>query len=206
MGLVSYNKAMNPRYKIYLTDSTIKENVKKSYSITELCRISFGRETSGRNKYLTKKIEELGIDTSHWLGKRIPKKSIKFTYSIEEVFCFPSNVAPQHVKTRALREGLLEEKCYECEITEWRGKPITLHLDHINGEKLDNRLENLRILCPNCHQQTDTWGTKNFKRKIRKTPEEIFELSKKKSNKQIAKEFGVDPSVISRMLSPYYKK
>lgn len=44
---------------------------------------------------------------------------------------------------------------------EWNGKPLTLQLDHINGDHSDNRLENLRILCPNCHSQTSTWGMKS---------------------------------------------
>ncbi|MGM9530406.1 HNH endonuclease [Intestinibacter sp.] len=47
--------------------------------------------------------------------------------------------------------GLKENKCEECGITEWRGKPITIQLHHINGDRSDNRVENLRMLCPNCH-------------------------------------------------------
>lgn len=62
-----------------------------------------------------------------------------------------------------LREGLLEAKCYEegCGLTEWRGKPISLQLDHINGDNFDHRIENLRLLCPNCHSQTETFAGKN---------------------------------------------
>lgn len=66
-----------------------------------------------------------------------------------------------HVKSRLLRAGLLEERCSTCGITQWRGAPLALELHHVNGDGRDNRLENLTILCPNCHSQTDTWGGRN---------------------------------------------
>lgn len=66
-----------------------------------------------------------------------------------------------HVKTRLLRAGLLENRCSECGLSEWRGKPLSIHVDHVNGIASDHRLENLRMLCPNCHSQTETYGGKN---------------------------------------------
>ena len=67
------------------------------------------------------------------------------------------------LKIRLLREGVLEARCYEedCGLTKWKGKPISLQLDHINGDNLDHRIENLRFLCPNCHSQTETFAGKN---------------------------------------------
>lgn len=65
------------------------------------------------------------------------------------------------LKNRLLKEGLLEEKCYECGLGSiWNGKPLVLQLDHINGINNDNRIENLRLLCPNCHTQTETYAGK----------------------------------------------
>src|SRR5436309_2821566 len=72
------------------------------------------------------------------------------------------------LKARLLREGLLEPHCYTCGLTEWLGKPLTLVLDHINGVRNDNRLANLRLLCPNCHSQTPTFAGRNAKHPSRR--------------------------------------
>jgi hypothetical protein len=72
--------------------------------------------------------------------------------------------SPNHVKRRLLCEGLLENRCALCGLVEWLGKPLSVQIDHINGNNKDNRLENLRMLCPNCHSQTDTFGARNRKR------------------------------------------
>ena len=53
-------------------------------------------------------------------------------------------------------------KCEECGITEYNGKPIVFQIDHINGDRLDNRHENLKVICPNCHSQTPTFGNRNL--------------------------------------------
>ena len=66
-----------------------------------------------------------------------------------------------HLKTRLLKEGIKEYKCENCENTEWLGASIPLELHHINGNNLDNRLENLQLLCPNCHAFTDTYRVNN---------------------------------------------
>ena len=68
---------------------------------------------------------------------------------------------PQSLKQRLLTAGLLQPWCAECGISTWRGRPIALQLHHLNGIGQDNRLENLALLCPNCHAQTDTWGGRN---------------------------------------------
>lgn len=63
-----------------------------------------------------------------------------------------------HLKHRLIREGYLKNKCEWCGIgATWRGKPMTLEMDHINGDNRDNRLDNLRILCLHCHSQTPTF-------------------------------------------------
>jgi hypothetical protein len=66
------------------------------------------------------------------------------------------------LKKRLIREGILENKCSCCGIEKWQGKEISLQLDHINGDSSDHVRENLRLLCPNCHSQTDTWCGKGI--------------------------------------------
>jgi 5-methylcytosine-specific restriction endonuclease McrA len=77
------------------------------------------------------------------------------------------NTSRGHLKRRLLAAGMLEPKCYECGITEWRGKPISLDLHHINGDPTDNRLDNLTLLCPNCHSQTPNYCGRNLEKKRR---------------------------------------
>lgn len=68
------------------------------------------------------------------------------------------------IRKLVLEAGLIEYGCAKCNIgPEWMGEELTLQLDHINGDCNDDRLENLRFLCPNCHSQTPTWGTRNRK-------------------------------------------
>ena len=69
------------------------------------------------------------------------------------------------LKQRLEQAGLLPDACEECGLCEWRGRPPTLQLHHRNGDNLDNRVENLALLCANCHSQTENWGGRNVRRK-----------------------------------------
>ncbi|MFZ0031646.1 MAG: HNH endonuclease signature motif containing protein [Candidatus Cybelea sp.] len=92
-------------------------------------------------------------------GELKPRNSIK---SISEVLA--SGSSRWLKKAKLIREGVLERRCTECGISEWRNKPLVIQIDHINGIKNDWHLENLRMLCPNCHSQTETFGGRNVKR------------------------------------------
>ena len=66
------------------------------------------------------------------------------------------------IRKRILQNGYIEYKCAICsQKPVWNNKSLVLQIDHINGDHLDNRLENIRFLCPNCHSQTDTFSGKN---------------------------------------------
>jgi len=71
-----------------------------------------------------------------------------------------------HLKQRLLAEGLKQHRCERCGIESWLGEPLSMALHHVNGDGLDNRLENLVLLCPNCHAQTPNFSGRN--RKVRR--------------------------------------
>lgn len=83
---------------------------------------------------------------------------------------FERKMARGSIKRRLLELGLLHECCSRCGIKQWRGKPLSIHIDHINGVKDDWRLENLRMLCPNCHSQTPTFSGRNLRRLTQASP------------------------------------
>ena len=67
------------------------------------------------------------------------------------------------LKNRLLKEGIISNQCSSCGITDWNGKNLNMELDHIDGDRTNHRLKNLRMLCPNCHAQTETYRAKNIK-------------------------------------------
>ena len=77
-----------------------------------------------------------------------------------------------HLKGRLLAEGLKENRCECCGITDWRGAPLAMALHHANGDGLDNRIENLVMLCPNCHAQTPNFSGRNRRlRRLQAVPD-----------------------------------
>jgi hypothetical protein len=118
----------------------------------------------GMFRYVVAHIRHLGLDTSHFRGRgwargeRRPRRVLPQ----EELLVAGSLARSSTVRRRVIAAGLKPAHCEECGLAEWRGQLLPLHLDHINGDHTDNRLENLRILCPNCHALTTTWcGRKN---------------------------------------------
>jgi hypothetical protein len=85
---------------------------------------------------------------------------------LEEILVENKLYSSTKLKKRLFNKNLLENKCYECGINSWHGKPISLHLEYKNGNHLDNRVENLTILCPNCHSQTVTFCRKKVPLKM----------------------------------------
>jgi hypothetical protein len=131
----------------------VKESVSKSDALR---KIGVSDKNSGNFQTLDKYIALYNIDTSHF------KQNTEFLWSKEPkdlklILTTDTSVTTKNLKTRLLKEGLLENKCSECGISEWRGQKLSLHLDHVNGNRSDNRLENLRLLCPNCHSLTPTY-------------------------------------------------
>lgn len=144
----------------------IKEAVKSSLTLSELCRKLDLSPGSGNHDTLKRIIIRENINISHFdtIKARLRSK----VYSIENINSIlveNSKIVQTTLRRFILNNNLLEYKCFNCEITKYNDKPITLTLDHKNGINTDHRLENLRFMCPNCDSQQDTYGGKNIKRK-----------------------------------------
>lgn len=146
------------------TDTQLRDAVKRSRSIRQtLIRLGI-RAEGGNYKTIQGDMQRLGLDTSHFTGKRWRSGSSRPTFrarDLSEVLIENSHVDTTTIRKRLLREGVKEHRCECCGTTEWLGRPVPLELDHINGIYNDHRLENLRLLCPNCHAQTDTYRGRN---------------------------------------------
>ena len=143
---------------IYIKEK-LQKFVAESISVSEVIR-RFGQKVSGgSHSHVKRKIEEYGIDTSHFLGKasRCGQKSNPNKKDWAEILIKRKQGNRQ--KLYQLRRALIEAgRNYICEVCEhppeWKGKELRLQVDHKNTDWLDDRKENLRFICPNCHTQT----------------------------------------------------
>jgi hypothetical protein len=141
------------------------ENAAKvSLSYAGMCRYLGLSPKGGNYATLKNKIKEFNIDISHFTGQGwnigLVFRPFK-EYTLEEILQKDFPYSTLRLKQRLLESGLKEYKCEGCKNIEWNGKPIPLELHHINGDRNDNRIENLQILCPNCHAQTKHYRGKN---------------------------------------------
>ena len=149
------------------TDEQFIEAVKSSLSYAQVIE-KLGLKVAGSNYDTVKrKIQELNLDISHMTGKAWNQgerfHKLVQPRKLSEVLVEHSTwINSNNLRKRLIKEGLKEYKCECCNRTEWLGKPIKLELHHINGIKDDLRIENLQILCPNCHAYTDNYRGKNI--------------------------------------------
>lgn len=146
-----------PRKRSY-TDRQLFELVPLVDSFRSLCRKLELAEGGAGYTNLQKVVKRLEIDTSHFVRKKLPKNKT----DLQDVFSNSVYLYSSHLKKRMIKEGYFEEKCYRCERTEWEGQRIPLELEHINGKSRDNSLDNLTLLCPNCHALTNTYRGRNI--------------------------------------------
>ncbi|MDA3778898.1 MAG: HNH endonuclease [Bacteroidales bacterium] len=136
--------------------------VNESKSFSEVSKKIYNNNYCGNRQTIKKRINEYDIDISHFDFK--PKNNYNGKLSLNEIFVTGSTYNTKNMKKRLYNEGLKERKCEKCGQDEfWNGEKISLILDHINGDNTDNRIENLRIVCPNCNATLPTHGGKNIK-------------------------------------------
>ena len=146
------------------TDEALIASVKDSKTFQEVAH-KLGLKNYGANSRTIKKyISILEIDISHFssLNERLEHaRSVAYKLSYADVFCV-NTIDRKSIKNFIIKGNYIPYKCSGCKIIEWNGKILSLHLDHINGINNDNRIENLRFLCPNCHSQTETYCGKQL--------------------------------------------
>ncbi len=147
-----------------LSETNIKTSCKNNISRhSTLISLQLNPTTNANITWINKFIEQHNIDTSHWLGQgHLLNKTHNWGKSIPDEKVFIANskfLNNTNIKKRLLKEKILEYKCYEqnCGIDSWHGQKLSLQLEHINGDHTDNRIENLTLLCPNCHSLTPTF-------------------------------------------------
>jgi hypothetical protein len=150
-----------------LTQEQVRDAVNNSGSLRQAI-ISLGLSYGGATvKRFTSLAEGYGIPLD------FPRAYQQQEIPLEQIMVAGSEYTNNRIrlKARILAAGLLTNECAICGLgPEWQGKPLTLQLDHINGKNNDHRIENLRILCPNCHTQTDTYAGKS--RSIQSLPDD----------------------------------
>lgn len=148
--------------------SLLEPLVKNSTSTSEVIRKLGLAQAGGTNSHLNRLFKKFSIDTSHFLGQSSNKgKSDPKKLEWQSVLTYDRNKGRRENVfrlKRAMLESGIPECCSECGLPpEWNGKPITLQIDHKDGNGLNNFQFNVRFLCPNCHSQTPTFGIKNRK-------------------------------------------
>ena len=198
--------------KIYeLSDNDFTNLVKSCLNISEVL-FKLGYTTTGNSwgySLIRRRMEELGLSGKTFRGKEaLIKKSTENKIDSKKLLCTGSKHNRSVLKRFILKNKLLPYNCAICGIKRWKGKELSLELDHINGINNDNRLENLRFLCPNCHSQTITYGARNSN-----ITEGYYEVNKElqdliinayialKSMRKVSRKYNINLKAVRQVLS-----
>lgn len=146
------------------TKDKLEDAVLKSTSVQGVARILLGKPVSGnQHQHIKKMLRKYEIGTDHFLGYRHNLGMISNKRKSPNQIFITGQRQKSFLLRRALLESGVEYKCSSCNINIWKDRKLNLEIDHIDGNSTDNRIENLRFLCPNCHSQTHTFGFKGKK-------------------------------------------
>lgn len=143
----------------------LEEAVRNSLSIAGVLRYLGIIPAGGNYRTIHRYIKEWNIDTAHFTGQLWNKGGhivCNPAKSLNEILVDGSRYQSYRLAKRLLKAGIKEYRCELCGSEKWMGKSIPLELHHINGIHTDNRLENLQLLCPNCHAFTDNYRGRNI--------------------------------------------
>ncbi len=198
--------------RIYeLTDEQFISLIKESINISEVL-FKLGYTVKGNSwgySQIRKRMEELKLSFNDFKGRSAFYDSVKKkTINPLKLFSSNSKHARATLRRIIITDSLLPYKCAICGIKEWNNKTLSLELDHINGINNDNRLENLRFLCPNCHSQTTTYGSRNQQKNESKydISEELRTLVENKYNecksiKKVSTILGIRRNIVNRIVN-----
>lgn len=148
-------------------EASLAEAAAASTSVSGVLRSLGLPQSGGNHAHISRRLKELKVDTSHFRRvstKGQPSPARRATSTILVVTPAGGRRTKRHLLERAMLDSGLTYVCACCDSPpQWRDRPLRLHIDHVNGDWLDNRLHNLRFLCPNCHSQTDTYCSRNHR-------------------------------------------
>lgn len=209
------------------TDKQILDAVTASNTWAGVCRLLGTSPRGGNQTHIKKRAVSCGADHSHFVGQGWMKgKTCDWSRVPASVYLALDGkpIKSHDLKNRIIRDGIKSRMCEQCGLSLWLDKPMPLELHHLNGNHKDNRLDNLQILCPNCHAQTPNYtgkirsidATKNIgksitsrmptprpRRVVWPSPEDLAKMIEEMPVASIGKKYGLSGNAVAKWCKHY---